>query len=107
MSVAHNYPSQIANEDESFDEMLARLDLRRALEVVGIGIGALVGLFLILPSNVAAQAPQATAASVQAQVQTVAATQNATTEAQTSAEARKPVRVIPLWKTPDQSADAK
>jgi len=87
----------------------ARLDLRRALEVAGIGIGALVGLFLILPSNVAAQAPQATATAAQAQAQTVAATQTpAVSETKPSAETRKPVRVIPLWKTPDQPAsDAK
>ncbi len=102
MSVAHDFPSQTASRS-AFGARMTRLEFQRARDIAMVTLVAIAALWLLTPDGVSAQARPPVAPTQQAQVQD-AAVEIVSTGAQTpeQAPARKPVRVIEIWKVPAQ-----
>ena len=96
MSVAHDFPSQTASRS-AFGARMTRLEFQRARDIAMVTLVAIAALWLLTPDGVSAQARPPVAPTQQA-VEIVS------TGAQTpeQAPARKPVRVIEIWKVPAQ-----
>ena len=105
MSVAHNYPSQVASR--------RRLKLRcgskisvRSVEIAALAMTLIAGLGLLHPGDVSAQSRAPANPPQTSQIQGIAVRTPTTEQADlTIAPARKPVRVIQIWKTPPQQGD--
>ena len=106
MSVAHNFPSQLASHQRVHLPCGSRISIR-TIEVAAVVMALIAGLALIYPGDVSAQSRAPANMAQASQVQDIAVRTPATDPAGAqTAPARKPVRVIQIWKAPPQQGDA-